>query len=288
MIADEMLAVRGTTQRPDPRRDGECFHIRIAVEREPQNAPLPPPRDPHPGAELLHPAKRRHAAWVHTMVQRMHSLENAEAATGAHRGIPKPRLGQEAGRHQATGRAGPGIAGRQVGQVHRPAGQDAGALRSSADGGMPQVVAGLLLQQEGDPQARRAEKPRRIQPQESRRMPHQWMSGVRRRAHWIMHDGTTLVRGRQAVRSRPAKRSQRPNDSGRVTTRLMTPTRANWLHMDSTTATRLHRRACTPYGTMTPARGRRRKDRSTRIVSRETMPGSTSSIPMSAIRGVAE
>lgn len=44
--ADEVLAVKGTTQQPDPRGQGRDVHIRIAAEREPADLPARPPDAP--------------------------------------------------------------------------------------------------------------------------------------------------------------------------------------------------------------------------------------------------
>lgn len=44
--AQEVLAVKGTTQQPDPRREGEGVHKRIATEREHVEVPMPPPDAP--------------------------------------------------------------------------------------------------------------------------------------------------------------------------------------------------------------------------------------------------
>lgn len=71
-----VLAIRGTTQQPDPRRDGEDVHICIAAERRPAQVQAPPPTAPpsvrsfYSAAQILH--------WL----QRMHSVAGGEPPQG--------------------------------------------------------------------------------------------------------------------------------------------------------------------------------------------------------------
>lgn len=55
--ADELLAMRGTVQQPDPRREGENVHICIAADANPAQAPAPPRVAPPHGQEFLYQTK---------------------------------------------------------------------------------------------------------------------------------------------------------------------------------------------------------------------------------------